>query len=148
MSKLWLKQNTRIEKYSEYFSKLEETTKKETLQINKNRKRFQEQIQPEFLKYKKRFNDAFFKQLEIKVAYNELEAKLANKGYSIEEYLHKKKEEEIKRKCYDPNDAANNTTLKQYLEVNQDVDIELEDGVKMEDISNVDENGEKGENIL
>jgi len=119
VGELWLKQNAMLEKsILMYKSKSDEAVKK-VRECHKQRQKLQESSLPELSKLTMKRDQSVMRRLNCETALAQLERDLIQSGFSYELHLEARKQQELQ--AADPNNAAYNSTVREYETVNVSV---------------------------
>lgn len=141
MSELWLQQNSSLENTITKYKYETDLLVKKVRESHKERKAMQEAAQPELTKLTLKRDQSTMRRLQCEAAFVGLHEDLSSRGHSYEAYLLARAEE--KKREEDPNNAAYNSTVREYESVNVSggMDVEVED---VDEDDNDDEEDSEG----
>ena len=142
MSELWLQQNSTLEKTIDKYKYETDLLVKKVRESHKERKALQEAAQPELTKLTLKRDQSTMRRLQCEAAFVSLHVDLTSRGHSYEAYLLSRSEE--KKREEDPNNAAYNSTVREYESVNV---TEPEMDVEVEDVNDDEDNDDSEEGV-
>jgi len=138
MTELWLQQNSILEKTIGKYKYETDLLVMKVRESHKERKALQEAAQPELTKLTLKRDQSTMRRLQCEAAFVSLHEDLSSRGHSYKDYL-LSRTEEMKRE-EDPNNAAYNSTVREYESVNvtgMEVDVEDVNDDEEEDDSEI-----------
>jgi hypothetical protein len=112
VSGLWLQQNAALEKYVQFYKSKADETVKNVRECHKARQKSQDLAQPELLRLTMKRDQSLMRRLNCEAAVIQLLNDLKARGFNYDEHVSARMEEE--RQKADPNNAAYNSTVREY----------------------------------
>lgn len=122
---MYLKRNVAIEQLANYYATQSEAIQKQIREVNNSRRLAQERAFPELAKLTRQAQQSFNTTLQIRRAVEQIKDTLAAHGHDYEQYLQQLEIEQSRN--VDVNDAAVNSTVREYEAINEQPPIDAED---------------------